>query len=165
MQSLAVLPNWNPANPQEYLQSYVPRQQMQMLVDWLFQQIDTTVSSAVAFMSDVVRVAILLASDAPVDEIIGGAVTLATTPVVGGVVSLNLPSDRIAQGMYVQLYSSGVLAAQAVVTDLDSSSVRATVTQVYQPDPTSPPPKLQVNDVAHFSAQAPQAVALRAFDM
>jgi hypothetical protein len=87
-------------------------------------------------------------------------VSLATTPKVGGIVTLNLPSDRIAHGMYVQIYSSGVLTAQAVVSDLDSSSVRATVTQVYQTGVA-----LQANDVARFTAQAPQAVALRAFDM
>jgi hypothetical protein len=152
MQSLAVLPNWN-------TQDYVSRQRMQMLVDWLFQQIDTTNPDAVAYMSDVVRVAILLASDAPVDDVISGAVTLATTPKVGSVVSLTLPSERVAHGMYVQLYSSGVLAAQAVVTDLDSAGVRATVTQTYQAGVS-----LQANDVAHFTSQAPQAPAIRAFD-
>ncbi len=152
LQSLAVLPNWNTLD-------YTSRQQMQMLVDWLFQQIDTTNSSAVAFMSDVVRTSILLASDAPVDAVITGAITLATTPKVGGVVSLTLPSDRIAHGMYVQLYSAGALAAQAVVTDLDTASVKATVTQVYQTV------ALQPNDVAHFSGQPPQTPAFRAFDM
>ncbi len=153
MQSLAVLPNWNSLD-------YVSRQQMQMLVDWLFQQIDNTNSDVVAFMSDVVRVSILLASDAPVDGIITGAVSLATTPKVGGVISLTLPSDRVVHGMYVQLFSAGTLTAQAVVTDLDRSSVRATVTQVYQTGVA-----LQANDVAHFSAQSPQAPATRAFDM
>jgi hypothetical protein len=152
LQSLAVLPNWN-------TQDYISRQQMQMLVDWLFQQIDTTNSSAVAFMSDVVRVSILLASDAPVDGVITGAVTLATTPKVGGVVSLTLPSGRIAHGMYVQLYSAGTLAAQAVVTDLDTVGVKATVTHVYRTV------ALQPNDVVHFSGQPPQAPAVRAFDM
>ncbi len=152
MQSLAVLPNWN-------TQEYVARQQMQMLADWLFLQIDSSNSSAVSFMSDVVRAAILLASDAPVDNVISGAVTLATPPKVGGIIHLTLPSDRVAHGMYVQLYSAGVLTAQAVVSDLDSASVRATVTDVYQPGVT-----LQPNDVAHFTAQAPVAAALRAFD-
>ena len=69
LQSLAILPNWTQ-------QDYVTRQQMQMLVDWLFQQIDTSNSAAVAFMSDVVRVCILLASHAPVDEIITSALTV-----------------------------------------------------------------------------------------
>jgi len=153
MQSLAVLPNWN-------TQDYVTRQQTQMLVDWLFQQIDITIPNAVAFISDVVRVAILMAANAPLNQVIGGAVTLATTPVRGGIVSLTLPSTRVVRGTYVQLYSAGVLTAQAVVTDLDSTSVRATVTDVYQTGVG-----LQPNDVAHFTAQAPQAAALRAFDM
>jgi hypothetical protein len=152
LQSLAVLPNWN-------TQDYVSRQQMQMLVDWLFLQVDSSISNAVAFMSDVVRVAILLASDVPVNNVIAGAVTLTTTPKVGGVIPLTLPSDRVAQGMYVQLYSAGVLTAQAVVSDLDSSSVHATITQVYKPGVA-----LQANDVAHFVAQPPVATALRAFE-
>ncbi|MGA7240822.1 MAG: hypothetical protein WBY44_34380 [Bryobacteraceae bacterium] len=152
MQSLAVLPHWNG-------QDYVSRQQMQMLVDWLFLQIDATNSDAVAFMSDVVRVAILLASDAPANAVISGAVTLAATPKVGGIISLTLPSQQVAHGMYVQIYSSGVLTAEAVVSDLDSSGVRATVTQVHQTGIA-----LQANDVAHFTPQAPVAVALRAFD-
>jgi|GEM_PF-3627180 len=153
LQSLAVLPNWN-------RQDYVSRQQMQMLVDWLFQQIDTTITDAAAFMSDVVRVAILLASDSPVNTVISGAVTLTTTPKIGGTISLTLPSTRIVHGMYVQLYSGGVLAAQAIVSDLDSSSVRATVTQVYTPGVA-----LQINDVAHFVTQAPDAPALKPFIM
>jgi hypothetical protein len=152
MQSLAILPSWNTLD-------YVFRQQMQMLADWLFLQIDSTNSAAVGFMSDVVRVAILLASDAPVDNVIEGAVALTATPKVGGVLNLTLPSQRVQQGMYVQLYSAGVLTAQAVVSDLDSASVRATVTTVYQPGVA-----LQANDVAHFTTQAPVAVALRAFD-
>jgi hypothetical protein len=152
LQSLAVLPNWN-------TQDYVSRRQMQMLVDWLFLQIDASMTDAVAFMSDVVRVSILLASDAPANTVIAGAVTLTSTPKLGGVISLNLPSDRIVHGMYVQLYSAGVLTAQAVVSDLDSSQVSATVTQIYKPGVP-----LQVNDVAHFVTQAPAAAALRAFD-
>jgi hypothetical protein len=152
LQSLAVLPNWNTS------QNYVARQQMQMLVDWLFQQVDSGNASAVAFMSDVVRVSILLASDVPVDNVIAGAVTLATTPKVGGVITISLPSDRVSLGMYVQLFSGGELTAQAVVSDLDATSVRATVTQVYQPGLA-----LKANDVAQFSAQPPVAAAMRAF--
>ncbi len=90
---------------------------------------------------------------------IAGAVTLATAPKVGGVIPLTLPSDRIARGMSVQLYSAGTLAAQAVVTDMDSSGVSATVTEVYTPGVM-----LQANDAAHFTALAPAAAAMRAFE-
>jgi hypothetical protein len=149
LQSLAILPNWNQL-------PYVDRQQMQLLVDWLFQQIDTGVSAAIAFMSDVVRTAILLASDVPVDNIIPANIILRTLPTIGGVVSLNLPSDRVSAGMYVNLYSGATLAARATVSDLDTHTVSATVTDVFAPGVY-----LETSDIAHFTAQTPQAIALR----
>jgi hypothetical protein len=149
--NLAVLPGWT-------TQGYVDRQQMQLLVDWLFQQIDATKQTAVALISDVVAVAILLASQAPVDGVIAGAVALQTKPIVGNPIKLTLPSDRVARGMYVQLYSAGTLAARAVVSDLDSSSVTATVTDLYQTNVT-----LQANDAAHYTALDPNAVVYKAF--
>jgi hypothetical protein len=149
LQSLAVLPDWNQLD-------YITRQQMQMLVDWLFLQIDTTNSAAMAFMSDVVRTAILLASDVPLDNIIPGNIIFRIQPTPGISVTLNLPSDRIASGMYVNLYSGASLAARAVVSDLDTSTVKATVTDVFTPGTY-----LEANDVAHFTTLAPQAIALR----
>ena len=153
LSSLAVLPGWNS-------QDYVDRQQMQLLVDWLFQQIDPANKVAFALMSDVVAVAILLASHAPVDNIIAGAVALKTKPVVGIPIRLTLPSDRVAHGMYVHLYSAGTLAARAVVSDLDDSGVTASITDVYNADV-----ELNANDVAHFTAQDPDAVVYRAFSV
>jgi hypothetical protein len=149
LQSLAILPGWNQL-------SYADRQQMQMLVDWLFLQIDTTSSAATAFMSDVVRTAVLLASDVPVDNIISGNIIARVQPVINGTVSLSLTSERIASGMYVNLYSGATLAARGVVRDLDSSTVRATVTDVFQPGAY-----LETTDTAHFTTLTPQAVALR----
>ena len=150
LRSLSVLPNWTQ-------QEYVDRDQTQMLVDWLFQQIDTSNSAAVAYMSDLVRVCILLASHAPVDNIISSALTVRIKPVIGGLVSLHLPSVRVASGMYVNLYSKGELAAQAVVSDLDAQTVKATVTSVYKTDVY-----IETTDVAHLTAQAPKALAMRA---
>lgn len=151
LQNLASLPGWNSQN-------YIDRQQMQLLVDWLFQQVDSEDSTAVALMNDLVAVAILLASDAPVDAIIAGAVASRTTPVIGNPIRLTIPSNRVAHGMYVNLYSAGVLTAKAVVSDLDTSGVTATVTDVYQPNVS-----LAVNDVAHYTAQDPNAVVYKAF--
>jgi hypothetical protein len=129
---------------------------MQLLADWLFLQIDTSNSAAAAFMSDVVRTAILLASDVPIDNIVSGSIVARVQPALGGVVSLSLPSERIASGMYVNLYSGAALAARAVVSDLDSSTVRATVTDVFTPGAY-----LETTDTAHFTTLTPQAVALR----
>ncbi|PYY13098.1 MAG: hypothetical protein DMG60_22620 [Acidobacteria bacterium] len=151
LRNLAVLPGWN-------TQNYIDRQQMQLLVDWLYQQIDNTDMTAVSVMNDVIATAILLASHAPVDEIIAGAVALRTPPVVGNPIRLTLPSLRVAHGMSVQLYSAGALAARAVVTDLDSGGVHATITDVYKTDQP-----LEANDVAHFTALDQNAVIHRAF--
>jgi hypothetical protein len=149
--SLAVLPGWNS-------QDYTDRQQMQLLVDWLFQQIDTSDQTASALMSDLIAVAILLASNAPVDNIIAGAVALRANATVGGTVRLSLPSDRVGHGMNVRIYSGVNLAAQAVVTDLDSTGVTATITDVYKPNVA-----LQPNDVAHYTALSRDAVVYKAF--
>jgi len=151
LRNLAVLPGWN-------TQNYVDRQQMQLIVDWLYQQIDTNDSTAVSLMNDLIATAILLASQAPVDDIIAGAISLRTIPVVGNPIRLTLPSDRIGHGMSVQLYSGGALAARAVVTDLDGGGVSATVTDVYKPDVA-----LETNDVAHFTGLNQNAVIYRAF--
>lgn len=150
LQSLSILPGWNQM-------TYSDRQQMQMIADWLFGQIDSGNGSAVAFMSDVVRTAILLASDVPVDNIIPAGILQRVRPEIGGMVSLTLNSARAASGMYVNLYSAGSLAARAVVSDLDSASVRATVTDVFKPGVF-----LEANDTAHLTTQAPLALAMRA---
>jgi hypothetical protein len=147
--SLAILPTWNTLG-------YADRQQMQMLVDWLFQQVDNSNAQATAFMSDVVRTAILLASDVPVDHIIPAGITQRVRPILGTPIYLNLASDRIAAGMFVNLYSGATLAARAVVSDLDPSTVTAHVTDVYKPGAY-----LETTDVAHITAQKPLTVALR----
>ncbi|GAC1658018.1 MAG: hypothetical protein NVS4B13_00250 [Candidatus Elarobacter sp.] len=151
LRSLAVLPHWN-------TQPYLDRQQMQLLVDWLFQKIDRANSAALAYMSDVVRTSILLASHAPVNAVIAGAVVARKQPTVGHVIALSLPSQTVSSGMHVQLFSKGVLTAEAVVSDLDSTSVSATVTRVHQPGVF-----LETHDVAHFTTHSPRAAALHAF--
>jgi hypothetical protein len=149
--SLANLPNWNSL-------SYTDRQQMQLLADWLFQQINASYPDASFFMSDVIRTAILLASDVPLDNVIPTPILRRTLPVIGNVITLSNTSDRVASGMIANLYSAGTLAARGVVSDLDPSTVTATITDVYTPNTY-----LETTDVAHLTAQSPRALALRPF--
>jgi hypothetical protein len=151
MSSLAILPGWNS-------QPYVSRQQMQLLVDWLFQQVDASNVAAMGYMSDVVRTCILLASHAPVDGVIAGAVSGRTLPVLGSNVTLTSGSSRVAQGMSVQFYQQSQIVAEGIISDLDSSTVTATVTKIYQPNVF-----LEDQSVAHFTAQSPTFAALKAF--
>jgi hypothetical protein len=151
MTSLAVLPGWS-------TQDYVSRQQMQLLADWLFQQIDQTNAAAMAYISDVVRTCILLASHAPVDGVIAGAVSGRTLPVVGNTVTLTSNSVRVAQGMNVQFYQASQIVAEGMVSDLDTATVTATVTTIHQPNVF-----LEDQSVAHFTGVSPAYAALKAF--
>jgi hypothetical protein len=151
LQNLAVLPQWN-------TQAYSDRQQMQQLADWLFTQIDSNNAAATAFMSDVVRTALLLACDVPLGGVVTATVGVRKLPVIGTTVTLNVPSATVASGTYVQLYAQGTLAAEGVVSDLDATTVTASITAVHVPDAV-----LDVGDTAYLTTQGPQALVLRAF--
>jgi len=151
LNNLGILPGWS-------TQEYIDRQQMQLLVDWLFQQIDRTNNSTMAFFSDVVRTCILLASHAPASAVIPGALKGTVTPVVGYQIVLTTTSERVAHGMGVQLYSGAQLAAEAVVADLDAATVTATVTRVYLANTA-----IQDKAVAHFTSQPASFAAYKAF--
>ena len=151
LNNLAVLPAWT-------TQAYVDRQQMQLLVDWLFQQIDRSNYSTTAFFSDVVRTCILLASHAPASAVVAGALKGSTVPVLGNNILLTATSDRIAHGMGVQIYQGSKLAAEAVVTDLDPETVTATVTRVHIANAT-----IADQAVAHFTKQPASFAAYKAF--
>ncbi len=151
MSSLAILPGWNS-------QAYVSRQQMQLLVDWLYQQIDQTNAAAMAYISDVVRTCILLASHAPVDGVIAGAVTGRTLPILNNTILLTSASERVTQGMNVQFYQTGKIVAEGTISDLDSSTITATVTKIHQPNVF-----LEDQSVAHFTGVSPDFAALKAF--
>ncbi|HEU4387705.1 MAG TPA: hypothetical protein VFV34_07910, partial [Blastocatellia bacterium] len=72
LRNLAVLPRWGEVEG-------LDRQEMQRFVDWLYQRVDPLQADAVAMISDLVRVCLLLASHAPVNQIIAGQIHRATT--------------------------------------------------------------------------------------
>jgi hypothetical protein len=121
MRDLSRLPGW-PSLPADQ------RHEIARLAGWLFTQIDDDEAQAVALMGDIVRVAILLASHAPVAEIVAGQVRTAQTAQVGGIVDVELNRGRPRVGMKVGIYSAGVLAVQGVVRDLAGGTARIEVT-------------------------------------
>lgn len=144
MRYMTVLPGWQ-------TQDYIQRQQMQMLVDWLFGQIDMTLGDAVAYVSDLVRTAILLASHAPVSDIIAGEVAVRTKPVVGGIVPLTSDSSRVTRGMTVMFYQGSSLLARGSVYDLDSDQLYAKISNVYQEEMY-----LETTAQVHFLSDQPE---------
>jgi hypothetical protein len=121
LRNLSSLPRWNEIE-------YLDRLDLQTLVDWLYQRVDVRQSEAVALVSDLVRSCLLLASHAPINQIISGHVPKATTVTPGGRVELTaVDFTRIRVGMNVLMYAGARVVAQAVVEDLSAGQVAARV--------------------------------------
>ncbi|XXT19170.1 hypothetical protein WME94_53985 [Sorangium sp. So ce429] len=84
---------------------------MQALVDWLFQRIDERRPGAVAIAVDIVRVALLLASHAPVNRILTGDVIRPEPVSPGGRVRVQIDVSLVRVGMHVLLFGAGAAGA------------------------------------------------------
>ncbi len=107
---------------------------MQDMVDWLFSRIDSSSNQAVRLINDLVRVIILLASHAPVRDLIPARLALPIRPVIGTLVQLNV--DALAAVRVGMQVSMGQGVAQAVVQDVSPGKVVARVTQAAPTAPT-----------------------------
>ncbi|HVE87286.1 MAG TPA: hypothetical protein VND93_30730, partial [Myxococcales bacterium] len=119
LRQLSALPRWNELESAE-------RRHLQELVDWLFGQMNLAVPEAKSIINDVVRTAILLASHAPVDEIVSGHLPRPHPARIGGLLEVHVDPTRVRVGMHV-LLNSGEHTVQAVVEDLAGGSARARV--------------------------------------
>jgi hypothetical protein len=121
LRNLSSLPKWNQID-------YFDRQEMQAFVDWLFSRISADVPEAVTYMNTLVRVCLLLASHAPVTQIISGTVINPTTVGVGGRVSLAVDLARVRVGMHVLLYdANNTTVARGVVENLAAGQATARI--------------------------------------
>jgi len=128
---------------------------MQDMVDWLFSRIDASSNPAVRLINDLVRVIILLASHAPVRDLIPARLALPICPVIGAFLQLNIDAlSEVRVGMQVSL---GQGVAQAVVHDVSPGKVVARVTQAAATAPT-----LDTDTVVHLRASMGQ-VSVSAF--
>ncbi|HEY8209521.1 MAG TPA: hypothetical protein VIG99_18660 [Myxococcaceae bacterium] len=119
LRNLSALPRWNELESSD-------RRHLQELVDWLFGQMNLSVAEAKSLINDVVRTAVLLASHAPVDEIVSGHLPKPHPAKVGALMEVAVDPTRVRVGMHV-LLSSGEHTVQAVVEDLAGGSARARV--------------------------------------
>ncbi len=124
LRNLATLPRWGEI-------PYLERREIQALVDWLYGRMDPRQSEGVALLSDLIRVCILLASHAPVNEIVSGRVQETAPVKTGGRVTVGVDPVKVAAGkvrvgMPVMIYREQRVVAQAVVEDIvaDRASTR-----------------------------------------
>jgi len=122
LRNLGSLPRWSEID-------VLARRELQQLVDWLYQQVDPQQPGAVGLISDLVRVCMLLASHAPVDQIIAGHVAKPVTVGPGSRVPVAIDPSRVRIGMQVLLYAGTTVAAQGVVEDLAQGMATTRIVQ------------------------------------
>ncbi|MCP3100742.1 hypothetical protein LZ198_17880 [Myxococcus sp. K15C18031901] len=130
LRDLSRLPRWEEVD-------VTARREMQLLTDWLFARVVATETEAVSLVNDLVRVGMLVASHAPVNELLSGHVSKPTEARVGGSIELAVDPERVRVGMQVQI-RSGSQTVQAVVEDIAASVVRARVLSTSTPTVTLP---------------------------
>ena len=132
LHNLAALPRWSDL-PSE------SRREQQGLADWLFGRIDPNNAAAVAAMNDLVRVAALMASHAPVNQIVGAALSRPAAGRVGGLLDLQVDTTQVRLGMTVLVRdTSDTVIAHGVVDDLGNGIARARILQAVDPSATIP---------------------------
>jgi hypothetical protein len=124
LRDLFALPRWGEVE-------YLARREMQALVDWLFGRVDVRRAEALALVSDVVRVCILLASHSPVNALVPGLVTRETEARMGGTVEVAVGMERVRVGMHALLYDVANRPVHAVIEDLGHGVAVARVVHAY----------------------------------
>ena len=122
---------------------------MQMLVDWLYARIDAVNPQAVGLMHDLVRMCLLLASHAPVNQIIAGHIAKPATVRPGSRVPVTILPGAARIGMQVLIYSGAQVVARGLVEDVGDRQAMAQV--VYTATPTV---MLTGQSVVHFTNTA-----------
>lgn len=128
---------------------------MQMLVDWLYARVDAVNPQAVGLMHDLVRMCLLLASHAPVNQIIAGHVEKPTRVKPGSRVPVTITPGAVRIGMQVFMYSGAQVVARGLVEDVGDRQAVAQV--VYTATPTV---MLTEQAVVHFTNTAGAAPIL-----
>ena len=121
LRNLAGLPRWQEIE-------ITDRRRMQGYVDWLYGQIDSREAAATSLVNDVVRMALLLSSHAPVNRIIAGRLPRPAIARPGLTIPLiALEPARLRIGMQAMVYRANEIVARAVVEDIGTTEASARV--------------------------------------
>ncbi len=110
--------------------NYLERHNLQRLVDWLFGRIVSQHSEARHMISDLIRVALLAAGHAPVNQLIAGYIPEPIVVHPGSFVNVVVDQTRVRVGMAVSMVSRGAALARGRVADISGGRVTAEVQTV-----------------------------------
>lgn len=123
LRNFSALPRWGEVD-------YLERRELQSVADWLYLRVSANQAEAIALLNDLVRICILLASAAPVNQIIAGRIVEPTSVNKGGRISIAIDPSRVRIGMSVLLYGGdNRIVAQGRVEDLSGDRAAARITQ------------------------------------
>jgi hypothetical protein len=105
----------------------VDRRQLEHLHRWLFSRIDVTDPEARSAMSEIVRVCLLLASHAPVSEIVEGATDDGPSLGVGESFEVSIEQGEAAVGM-IATFADNALRGSGVVEDIVGTKALVRIT-------------------------------------
>ncbi|MDB5706050.1 MAG: hypothetical protein JWN66_3166 [Sphingomonas bacterium] len=122
LDSLSGLPGW-PEVP------IADRRTLQGFVDWLFSRIDRTQLQAVNAVNELVRIALLMAAHAPVDQIIPAHLVAPAPAVLGTRFQLSLDVLRVRKGMVTLIRDrNDRIVSRAVIDDVVDGHAMAVMT-------------------------------------
>lgn len=106
---------------------YIERHNMQRLVDWLYGRVFSKYSEAQSMISDLIRVALLAASHAPVNQIVSGYIPAPIVVRPGSFVNVVADLTRVRVGMAISMVSGGNTLVRGKVADIAGGQVSAEV--------------------------------------
>lgn len=124
--SLARLPGWESLD-------FTLRAQLDRLNTWLFARMEATPVQARALMTDVVRVALLLASHAPVADIISATLEEEKTVRPGHFINIRIKRGAPSIGAQVAFLDAGLVMARGTVQDLSGSRAQVEIRHTTAP--------------------------------
>lgn len=136
---LAALPRWTEVE-------FTLRRQMQSLTDWLYDRIDPAEPAAVGLMDDLVRVCLLLASHAPVNQLVTGNLVEPVTPAAGASLKIRVDAARVRLGMGVVLELGENRLVRAVVSNVTDTEAHARITSL----PAAPAGQVPADTAVRF---------------
>ncbi len=106
---------------------YRERHALQALADWLYSRVVLQEREAAGLASDLIRVALLLASQSPVNRLIAGYVAEPARVEVGSQVRIAVDLSRVRIGMAVSFAAAGATVARGRVADIAAGQVVAEI--------------------------------------
>lgn len=159
LRDLSALPGWASLEADD-------RVALQEMTNWLHASVDATIPQAVALINDLIRVCILLASHAPVDQLIHAKVITSATLYVDSVIKIEADLQPIRIGAPVFLYDRydhQKVLGRGIIEDLLGNQASLRIQQLINPGvpvDTSTPIAVTMSGLPGLNAKFVQDFAL-----